>query len=311
MTKPFFSVVIPLFNKRPYILRAINSVLNQTYQNFEIIVIDDGSTDGGGNLVWEIKDPRIRVIKQTNKGVSSARNRGVHESNADFVTFLDADDEWEPNLLKVFIEMIKEFPDCVLYSQSFMIKKKKSLFKPKLFNKYQKNYKGILNEYLDLAPYGQAFNTSSVCIPKKLLEDIGGFPKNVKLGEDLSVWLDLFFLGKFAFCNSFNAIYYLDNKDNVSSNSKLDFGFFEQKLENYLKLQRSNAAKWNSLYEYYTSRILVICTQKLLLGKQKECRKLLAKCKDTKKFNKRWILKFTYSYLPTKLYIFLYKQSKT
>ena len=70
MTKPFFSVVIPLFNKGPYILRAIKSVLNQTHQNFEIIVVDDGSTDGGGDFVSGIKDPRIKIIRQENSGTT-------------------------------------------------------------------------------------------------------------------------------------------------------------------------------------------------------------------------------------------------
>ncbi len=310
MTKPFFSVVIPLYNKAPYILRAVNSVLNQTFQDYELIVVDDGSTDRGGELVKKIPDTRIRLIKQNNSGVSSARNRGIQEAKSDYVAFLDADDEWKERLLECFIELIEEYPDYVLYGQSFYIKDKKKLFEPKLFNRYHKNYKGTLIEYLDLAPHGQPFFPSSVCIPIKKITYLGGFPENVALGEDLTVWLELYLMGNLAFCNSFNAIYYLDNKDNISTNLNLDFGFFEQKLEYYLNKAEIDKITLKSLYEYYTSRILVICTQKLLLGKQKECRNLLSKCKKTEKQKIRWGLKLIYSYLPTKIFRFLYTAIK-
>ena len=89
------SVVIPLYNKEKYIKRAIESVLNQTFQKFEIIVVNDGSTDKSAEIVQNIKDPRIRLINQKNAGVSAARNRGIQEAKYEYIAFLDADDFWE------------------------------------------------------------------------------------------------------------------------------------------------------------------------------------------------------------------------
>ncbi|MGI6022871.1 MAG: glycosyltransferase family 2 protein, partial [Methanoculleus sp.] len=93
---PEVSVVIPLYNKAPYIARALASVITQTCQGFEVIVIDDGSTDGGAEIVRRLDDTRIRVIRQENRGVSAARNRGIESARTDFIAFLDADDEWMP-----------------------------------------------------------------------------------------------------------------------------------------------------------------------------------------------------------------------
>ncbi len=93
---PLISVVIPLYNKEPYIKRAIDSILAQKIQDYEIIVIDDGSTDKSAEVVKSFPDPRIRLIQQENAGVSAARNRGIEEAKAELIAFLDADDEWTP-----------------------------------------------------------------------------------------------------------------------------------------------------------------------------------------------------------------------
>jgi GT2 family glycosyltransferase len=93
------SVIIPLYNKAPYIQRAFDSVMAQTLQDFELIVVDDGSTDGGADIVERQRDPRVRIVHQANAGPGAARNRGLREAKGEFVAFLDADDEWLPEYL--------------------------------------------------------------------------------------------------------------------------------------------------------------------------------------------------------------------
>jgi len=106
------SVIIPLYNKEKYITRSLNSVFAQTYQDFEIVVVDDGSTDGGPELVREYQDPRLRMICQPNEGPGFARNRGIQETTAPYLAFLDADDEWLPDFLSRYLDALTANPDC-------------------------------------------------------------------------------------------------------------------------------------------------------------------------------------------------------
>lgn len=113
------SVIIPLYNKEKYISRCLNSVFSQTYKNFEVIVVDDGSTDGGPDIVRRYNDPRLRLIKQENAGPGAARNRGIRESKAALLAFIDADDEWLPEFLEVCHDLLERHPDCMAVVTTF------------------------------------------------------------------------------------------------------------------------------------------------------------------------------------------------
>lgn len=106
------SVIIPLFNNAEYVRRALNSIFAQTYQGFEIMVVDDGSTDAGPEIVQSYRDPRLRMVHQENEGPGAARNRGLRETAAPYVMFLDADDELMPDFISTYIEALKSNPDC-------------------------------------------------------------------------------------------------------------------------------------------------------------------------------------------------------
>jgi len=108
------SVIIPLYNKGKYIARALDSIFAQTYQDFEVIVVDDGSTDNGPDIVKQYADPRLRIIRQQNAGPGAARNRGIAESLAFYVAFLDADDEWLPGFLSRYTMRLETNPGCDL-----------------------------------------------------------------------------------------------------------------------------------------------------------------------------------------------------
>src|SRR5262249_6169002 len=114
--KPVVSVVVPLYNKKAYILRCLESIRLQGMEDFEAIVVDDGSTDGSGIVAAQIGDPRFRVITQRNGGEGAARNRGIAEASAELIAFLDADDEWDRDFLEAMVRLYRKYPGAALFS---------------------------------------------------------------------------------------------------------------------------------------------------------------------------------------------------
>ena len=119
------SVVIPLYNKAHTIVNTLTTVMNQTYQDFEVVITNDGSTDNGVEVINKhFHDSRIRIVNQENAGVSAARNRGIDEAKGEWIAFLDADDEWLPTYLETIISSIARNPDNEIfitarYSQNY------------------------------------------------------------------------------------------------------------------------------------------------------------------------------------------------
>jgi glycosyltransferase involved in cell wall biosynthesis len=114
------SVIVPLFNKAPYVQRAIDSIVRQTHADFELIVVDDGSTDGGDRLVEAMHDPRLRLIRQSNAGPGAARNTGIAAASGSLLAFLDADDEWMPTFLERNVALIEAEPQAAAIASAFV-----------------------------------------------------------------------------------------------------------------------------------------------------------------------------------------------
>ena len=115
----FCSIIIPLYNKADFVTAAIQSVLNQSHQNFEVIVVDDGSIDDGASRVRAIHDHRIKLIQQANSGVSCARNQGIELAKGDLVCFLDADDWYLPTYLETIVSMALRYPEIAFFATHF------------------------------------------------------------------------------------------------------------------------------------------------------------------------------------------------
>lgn len=207
--KFYFSVVIPLYNKEDTIVRSINSVLNQTVHDFEIIVVNDGSTDKGPDIVAAINDSRIRLIHQDNQGVSAARNRAIAETKHELIAFLDADDEWLPTFLATINRLVTLWPDCGLYATSYFYKTPTFIQQLASIKGIPDNFEGILENYFFIACQGAPpICTSATCVKKNKVIEIGGFPAGIGLGEDLLTWARIALTSQIAFSKQPLAIYY-------------------------------------------------------------------------------------------------------
>ena len=214
------SAVVPLYNKAPHIQRALDSILSQSYPPKEIVIVDDGSTDGGGEIVKAVSDPRIKLIRQENGGSSAARNWGIHESSCDFIAFLDADDEWKPEHLQNIALLNEEYPECGVYATSF-IKDMGSgkVWRPKPVKDTPVGWKGLLDldKYLELSWSIQSFYTSTLCIAKDIFNKVGLFDLKIGRGQDLDMWFRILLVSNVAFLNLPLTIYHVDavNRSNL------------------------------------------------------------------------------------------------
>ena len=213
------SVVIPLYNCQKYILRAIQSVLSQTYLPAEIIVVNDGSTDNSEQIVLGINHPIVRLINQKNKGVSAARNRGINESKCEFIAFLDADDEWLPNHIETIVNLINSYPECGLFASSYYIKTTTGkIFTPSLTRSLLPT-EGVIKDYYKSISYcaDTPFHINSTIIKKDKLLEIGGFPEGIPSGEDIFTIAKLYTICDFAYSNIFTSIYHLTPSEGKSA----------------------------------------------------------------------------------------------
>ena len=227
--QPKLSVIIPLYNKAPYVKKALESVFAQTFKDWELIVVDDGSTDGSACIVQQFIDERlkvkgeetsgavtstynlspityklsVRLITQSNAGVSAARNNGVAVSHGEFVCFLDADDWWEPTYLEKMAQLIEDYPEAGLYASNYIY------YKPGKTRVAVGNIPTGYFNYPKAYYEGAAMPvwTGATMIPRRVMDETGGFPLGIKLGEDFLLWAKIAMRYKVAFLNEALAWY--------------------------------------------------------------------------------------------------------
>lgn len=207
-----FSVVIPLYNKEKHIQRAVNSVLRQEYQNFELIIVNDGSTDGSLNAISHYdKNSKIQIITQDNKGAGAARNKGIHEAKHEYIAFLDADDCWCPDFLAEIHVLINRFPNCGIYATAYQRISYKNKLINHNFKKLVANEKGIIeNIFYQMAYRVDPLTASSVCIPKLILKEFDFFPEMIPLQEDLITWIKILSCYQAAFSKKICVTYHCE-----------------------------------------------------------------------------------------------------
>ena len=182
-----FSVIIPLYNKEKYVKETIESVLSQDFEDYEIIVVDDGSTDSSYKIVEKLNNKKILLFKKKNSGVSDTRNYGIKKANGEYICFLDADDKWSKDYLSTMNNLINDYPFCQMYSLGYQIKYKHRVYTPN-FN-FLINKRGEVDDFISVfARKESIINSSCVAVNKKILDKIDLFPTGEVVGEDLDLW---------------------------------------------------------------------------------------------------------------------------
>ncbi|MDN7012324.1 glycosyltransferase family 2 protein [Methanoculleus sp. FWC-SCC3] len=289
---PAVSVVIPLYNKGPYITRAINSVLAQTVREFEVIVVDDGSTDDGAEVVGGFGDPRIRLIRQENRGVSAARNRGIEAARGELVAFLDADDEWMPRHLEALLRLREKYPQAGAYGTAYLITGNGSTIQTPSYSAAipPEPWEGLLPNYFSDAILGSPpISSSIVAVPRCILNEVGGFNTGAWYGEDVDLWGRIALKYPIAFTWDGMGIYHTEASNRACNRREpiLEHAFVAS-ARNALQAGEVPPELTESVLEFVASRQIQIACRNLEAGRPDLARNNLKGCKTRRLWRSKW-----------------------
>lgn len=295
---PKVSVIIPLYNKAPYIKRALDSVLAQTVQDFEVVVVNDGSTDGGEKIVEELNDSRIRLINQKNQGVSAARNNGVDAAKAELVAFLDADDEWLPEFLETILRLRERWPEAGLYGTGYRVvttsKQSDKVVRNDLGDQIIQNWFSAKNLY---GKGGMIILTSGMMIPVNVYSEIGGFPLGISQGEDRYIRARIALLYPVVYSPSICAIYHADQSTTTARFKTYQYDSFSKDVETNID-KLSHRKDWKDIREFCDGAIAGMCAGNIRSGADaKLVRKDIRKIKSNRYIFEKYSL-LLISHLP-------------
>ncbi len=311
---PDISVVVPLYNKGPYIARALDSVLAQTVRDFEVIVVDDGSTDGGAETVGGFGDPRIRLIRQENRGVSAARNRGIEAARAEVVAFLDADDEWMPRHLEALLRLRDTFPRAGAYGTAYLLKENDSTARVPPFSADipPEPWEGLLpNYYRDAIRGTPPISSSIVAVPRRILDEMGGFDTSAWYGEDVDLWGRIALKYPIAFTWDGMGIYHKEAANRACDKKKpIREHVFVTSARNALQAGEVPPELRDDLLEYVASRQIQIACRNLEAGRPDLARDNLKGCKTRYLRRSKYSAQF-WAYVPSDMYHMLKSRTVT
>lgn len=229
--KPQVSVIIPLYNKESTIAQSIDSVLAQTVSDFELIIIEGHSTDKSKSIVSSYMDERIHLISQIGTGVSGARNQGIKLAHADFIAFLDADDEWMPDFLETVLRLRTKYPNAGMYGTAFSVFQEGTFVHNIVLN--TASGERVLTSYFgDFVVLGSPLIiTSSFAAPQNVLEEVSGYPEYLRVGEDHELFGKIALRYPVAYSPKVCSCYNLNSEN---STDVVNF-LLEVPLERYLK----------------------------------------------------------------------------
>jgi len=214
---PFFSIIIPLYNKANFILATLKSVSDQTFENYEIIIINDGSTDDSLSKIEALKLPKLSIHTQENKGLSAARNRGVTLARGQYVALLDADDLWKPTYLESMFNLIENYPNHQIFGCSYKESRKGRLMDIQTSFEAQPNQSSYVLEDFFSANYNQFIIDQSSLVFERHFIKTHKFNEHIDVGEDVDYYLNYFVSEQLIFLNRSLMIKNYDDNEQLSS----------------------------------------------------------------------------------------------
>ena len=234
------SIVTPLYNKGDRFAETLQSALRQSFAEFELLVVNDGSTDGGEQIARACNDPRVRVIDQPNAGVAAARNTGIRAARFPLIAFLDADDLWDPDYLACQMSLVQEFPEAAVFGCAYR-RVSRSIHVPKPVFPVPEGFRGLITE-----PWGSKgcamLWTSALVVKKEALEAVGLFDPRIAYGEDLDLWFRLLLRYKAAFQNKVLASYIHDAAQKTADvTARIFTRYYPCYIDKFAEARRDNA----------------------------------------------------------------------
>ncbi|MDC7995361.1 glycosyltransferase family 2 protein [Altibacter sp. HG106] len=251
------SIVIPLYNKQDYIAETLRSVLGQTYTQFEVILVDDGSSDASVDVVNTFSDARITLVEKQNEGVSIARNHGVAQAQHQWIAFLDADDWWAPTFLEEVVKGIEQYPEAAIVAtgRSRVFEQETERYTHELLPKDGEtellSYFKVISKHLPLV------NSSNVVLRKSLFLRAGGFRPGMRQHEDHDLWIRLCVHHQVLFINKALSFY---RKNVIASGSAQVFSSedFLQYLQDIKGVYQELSEKEKPYFSTYFHRFIAI-----------------------------------------------------
>jgi glycosyltransferase involved in cell wall biosynthesis len=232
---PLFSIVIPVFNKEKFVGKTLQSVLDQTFIDYEIIIVNDGSTDTSEAVITAYKDERINYFFKENEGVAIARNFGIEKAKAEYICFLDADDYWFPTFLETMNQYLQKLPEQKVFACSIEIETKNTCFAAQYSIDRKSDFE--LVNFFDASQKECVLWTSSVAIHQSIFETVGVFDTNIKKGEDTELWIRIGLQFPIVFIWKVLAKYVYDES---SASRNLNYFFDNYTFEKYALEEKQN-----------------------------------------------------------------------
>ena len=301
-----FSVVIPLYNKEHYIIDTIKSVLNQTFRDYELIVVDDGSKDHSYEAAKSLESDKIVLLHQENQGVAVARNIGIENARGEYIAFLDADDYWYSDYLETIDDLIQRFPDSDMFVTSYRVNMGKGKY----------HYSAHLSDEPTLLPsywvtYKNAYDTvwtSATVIRREAILKAGMFTPGEKIGQDLDLWARVAKNNPLvAYSPKVCVDYNRDAEQNARTRVKIAY---PKAFLGVLK-EEMGSSRWNEedkkwMLSKYNKKMIVYVFTSIIAGERQQARRVLRDWK--KEYDNIYIAPlYCASFLPNSINKFVYK----